>query len=141
MGVAHEVKTVPTIAFEKNTGETSGGSLVLLQKDALMAPIPRESSRGGTRFQKKLWNLADVEIFSPRLVSVRSNTGETFGSSLVQRQKDALRPYFMGIGFGSGILLDLVLFADRVIAEPKPNRSTLWDMEVCNDLNGVFATI
>ena len=47
----------------------------------------------------------------------------------------------MGIGFGSGILLDLVFFADRIIAEPKSNRSILWDMEVCNDLNGVFATI
>ena len=42
----------------------------------------------------------------------------------------------MGIGFGSGILLDLVLFADRIIAEPKC-RSILWDIEVCNDLNGV----
>ena len=49
----------------------------------------------------------------------------------------------MDIGFGSGILLDLVLFADRIIAEPKSNRSILWDMEslqrferrVCNDLN------
>ena len=50
-----------------------------------------------------------------------------------------LRPSFMGIGFGSGILLDLVLFADRIIAEPKSNRSILWDMEVCNDLNGVCA--
>ena len=49
----------------------------------------------------------------------------------------------MGIGFGSGILLDLVLFADRTIAEPKSNyyRSILWDMKVCNDLNGVFVTI
>ena len=45
----------------------------------------------------------------------------------------------MGIGFGSGILLDSVLFADGVIAEPKSNRSILWDMEVCNDLNGVCA--
>ena len=52
------------------------------------------------------------------------------------------RPSFMGIGFGSGILLDFfVLFADRIVAEPKSNRSILWDMEVCNDLNGVFATI
>ena len=39
----------------------------------------------------------------------------------------------MGIGFGSEILLDLVLFAERIIAEPKSNRSILWDMEVCND--------
>ena len=37
----------------------------------------------------------------------------------------------MGIGFGSGILLDLVLFADRTKAEPQSKRSTsiLWDME------------
>ena len=49
------------------------------------------------------------------------------------------KPSFMGIGFGSGILLDLVLFADRITAEPKSNRSILWDMEVCNDLNGVCA--
>ena len=41
----------------------------------------------------------------------------------------------MGIGFRSGVLLDLVLFADRIVAEPKSsNRSILWDMEV-------FATI
>ena len=32
---------------------------------------------------------------------------------------DTLRPSFMGIVFGSGILLDLVLFANRIIAEPK----------------------
>ena len=50
-----------------------------------------------------------------------------------------MRPSFMGIGFGSGILLNLVLFADRIIAEPKSNRSILWDMEVCDDLNGVCA--
>ena len=35
------------------------------------------------------------------------------------------------IGFGA--------FADRIIAERKSNRSILWDMEVCNDLNGVCA--
>ena len=67
------------------------------------------------------------------------------GSCCVVRQTKrsislpVLRPSFMGIGFGSGILLDLVLFADRIIAEPKSNRSILWDMEVCNDLNGVCA--
>ena len=61
--------------------------------------------------------------------------------SLVDREVEfcVLRPSFMGIGFGSGILLDLVLFADRIIAESKSNRSILWDMEVCNDLNGVCA--
>ena len=35
----------------------------------------------------------------------------------------------MGIGFGSGILLDLMIFADRTNADPKSKRSTLWDME------------
>ena len=54
-------------------------------------------------------------------------------------ENNQLRPSFMGIGFGSGILLDLVLFADRIIAEPKSDRSILWDIEVCNDLNGVCA--
>ena len=42
----------------------------------------------------------------------------------------------MGIGFGSGILLHLVLFADRTNAEPKSNRSILWDL----DKHGRFAT-
>ena len=55
------------------------------------------------------------------------------------RNPASKRPSFMGIEFGSGILLDLVLFADRIIAEPKSNRSILWDMEVCNDLNDVCA--
>ena len=57
----------------------------------------------------------------------------------ITAQSGPVRPSFMGIGFGSGILLDLVLFADRIIAEPKSNRSILWDIEVCNDLNGVCA--
>ena len=39
-----------------------------------------------------------------------------------------VRPFFMGIGFGSGILLDLMLFADRTNAGPRSNLSILWDM-------------
>ena len=39
-----------------------------------------------------------------------------------------VRPSFMGIGFESGILLDLVLFADRTNAEPKPYLFVLWDI-------------
>ena len=70
------------------------------------------------------------EIFDP------SNPKNSWKNFLV---RNGLRPSFMGIGFGSGILLDLVLFADRIIAEPKSNRSILWDMEVFNDLNGVCA--
>ena len=38
------------------------------------------------------------------------------------------RPSFTGIGFGSGILLDLVLFSDRTNAEPKSYLSILWDI-------------
>ena len=34
----------------------------------------------------------------------------------------------MGIGFRSGILLDLVLFADRTNAEPGSYLSILWDI-------------
>ena len=34
----------------------------------------------------------------------------------------------MGIGFVSGILSDLVLFADRTNAEPKSYLSILWDL-------------
>ena len=40
----------------------------------------------------------------------------------------SLGPSFMGIGFGSGILLDLVFFADRTDAEPKSHLSIFWDM-------------
>ena len=40
----------------------------------------------------------------------------------------AVRPSFMGIGFGSGILLDLMLFADRTNAELESYLSILWDM-------------
>ena len=34
----------------------------------------------------------------------------------------------MRIGFGSGILLDLVLFADRTNAEPESYLCILWDI-------------
>ena len=89
-GVAHEVESVPTIAFENNTGETSGGSLVQRQKDAFMVPNSRENSRGGRASRETSERLADMENISPRVVSVRSNTGETPGSRPPQRQKDAL---------------------------------------------------
>ena len=71
------------------------------------------------------------------LLAYVSNAGRF--PQIKEEEKIHIRPSFMGIGFGSGILLDLVLFADRIIAEPKSNRSILWDMEVCNDLDGVCA--
>ena len=55
-----------------------------------MVPNPKKNSRGGRASRESSGRLADVEFFFPRMVSVRLNTGETFGSSLVQRQKDAL---------------------------------------------------
>ena len=88
--VVHEVETVPTVAFEKNTGETFGGRLVLRQKDALMVPNSRAYSRGGSTPRDSSGSLASGENISSRIVSVRSNTGETPGSRPLQRQEDAL---------------------------------------------------
>ena len=45
-----------------------------------------------------------------------------------QVSKPPLISSFMDIGFGSGILLDLVLFADRTNAEPKSYLSIFWDI-------------
>ena len=78
------------VSVRSNTGETSGSSFVHRQIDALMVLNPRENSRGGYASRKTSGRLADVENISPRIVSARSNTGEASGSSLVQRQKDAL---------------------------------------------------
>ena len=80
-----------------------------------------------------------IGCFEARSVNYVKNTQHTIRSALGRTNDANVRPSFIGIGFGSGILLDLVLFADRIIAEPKSNRSILWDMEVCNDLKGVCA--
>ena len=50
-------------------------------------------------------------------------------SSYMTERDTTIRPSFMGIGLGSGILLDLVLFADRTNAEPESYRSIVWEME------------
>ena len=89
-GVAHEVETVPSVALEKNTGETSGGRLVLRQKDAMMVPNSRAGFRGGSAPRDSSGSLASGKTISPRIVSVRSNTGETPGSRPLRRQKDAV---------------------------------------------------
>ena len=78
------------VSVRSNTGETSGSRPLQRQENALMVPNPRENSRGGRAFRDTPGRLADVEKISPRIASVRSNTGETPGSSLVQRQKGAL---------------------------------------------------
>ena len=66
--VAHEVETVPTIAFAKKTGETSDGRLVLRQKDALMVPNPRACSRRGSAPRDSSGSLASGEKICPRTV-------------------------------------------------------------------------
>ena len=65
--------------------------LIFLQRqiDAFMVPNPRGNSRGGRISRETSGRLAYVEHISPRILPVRSNAGETSGSSLVQRQKDA----------------------------------------------------
>ena len=67
----------PTRSVRSNTEETSGGRLVLRQKDALMVPNPRACSRGGSAPRDSSGSLASGETISPRIASVRSNTGET----------------------------------------------------------------
>ena len=84
-------KTSPRLASVRlNTRETSGSSLVRRQKDALMVPNPRENSRGERISRETSGRLAYAGKISPRIASVRSNTGETSGSRSLQRQKDAL---------------------------------------------------
>ena len=81
----------PRIAsVRSNTAETSGSSLVQRPKDALMVPNPRGNSRRGSISIETSGRLAHVGKTSPRIVSVRSTTGETTGSKSLQRQKDAL---------------------------------------------------
>ena len=71
-------KISPRVASVRlNIGETSGSSLVQRQKDAFMVSNPRENSRGGAHLRETSRRLAYVEKISPRIASVRSNTGET----------------------------------------------------------------
>ena len=89
--LAYVGKTSPRVAsVRSNTGEISGSRSLQRQEDALMVPDPRGNSRGGRIFRKTSGMLAYVGKTSPRVASVRSNTGGTSGSSFLQRQKDAL---------------------------------------------------
>ena len=78
------------ISVRSNTGETPGSRPLQRQEDALLVPNPRENSWGGHASRDSSGRLANVEKVYPRTVFVRSNTGETPGSSLVQRQENAL---------------------------------------------------
>ena len=79
----------PRIAsVRSNTGETSGSSRLQRQSKTSISPNPREISRGGRIPRETSGRLAYVGDIFPRTASVRSNTGETSGSSWLQRQKE-----------------------------------------------------
>ena len=78
------------MSVRSNTGETSGGRLVLRQNDALMEPNPRACSWGGSAPRDSSGSLASGEKISPRIASIPSNTGETPSSRPLQCQEDAL---------------------------------------------------
>ena len=89
--LASEEKISPRIvSVRSNTGETPGSRPLQRQEDALMVPNLRASSRGGSAPKYSSGSLASGEKISSRIVSVRSNTGETPGSRPLQRQEDAL---------------------------------------------------
>ena len=79
----------PRIASVRaNTVETSGSSSLQRQRETSMAPHLRKNSRGGRISRETSGRLAYVREISQRIGSVRSNTGETSGSSLLQRQRE-----------------------------------------------------
>ena len=78
------------VSVRSNTGETPGSRPLQRQEDALMVPKPRACSRGGSTPRDSSESLASGEKISSRIVSVRSNTGETPGGRPLQRQEDAL---------------------------------------------------
>ena len=78
------------VSVRSNTGETLGSRPLQRQEDALMVPNPRENSWGGSASRDSSGRLAKVENIFPRIVSVRSNTGENPGSRPLQRQKRCL---------------------------------------------------
>ena len=78
------------VSVRSNTGETPGNRPLQRQEDALMVPNPRACSWGGSATRDSSGSLASGETISPRIVFVRSNTGETPGNRPLQRQEDAL---------------------------------------------------
>ena len=77
------------VSVRSNTGETPGSRPLQRQEDAVMVPNSRACSRGGSAHRDSFGSLASGEPISPRIVSVRSSTGETPGSRPLQRQEDA----------------------------------------------------
>ena len=79
------------VSVRSNTGETPGSRPLQRQEDAAMVPNSRACSRAGSAPKDSSGGLASGETISPRVVSVRSNNGETPGSRPLQRQEEALR--------------------------------------------------
>ena len=70
-------KISPRIAsVRSNTGATSGSCSLQRQSETSMATNPRENSRGERISRESFGWLSYVEEVSPRIASVRSNTGE-----------------------------------------------------------------
>ena len=65
------------VSVRSNTEETPGIRPLQRQEDALVVPNSRGNSRGGSASRESSGSLPKVEKISPRIVSVRSNTGET----------------------------------------------------------------
>ena len=78
------------VSLRSNTGETPGSRPLQCQEDVVMVPNSRACSRGGSAPRDSSGGLASGETISPRIVSVRSNIGETPGSRPLQRQEDAV---------------------------------------------------
>ena len=85
--------------------------------------VTQEVSHRPIKNQSRLWSQRGTKkVNGPHHGMVTTRYSDRQGSK--SRQK--VRPSFMGIGFGSGILLDLVLFADRTNADPESYLSILW---------------
>ena len=85
-----ETSSPRIVCVRSNTGETPGSRPLQRQEDAAMVPNSRAYSRGGSAPRDRPGSLASGDTISPRIVCVRSNTGETLGSRPLQRQEDAV---------------------------------------------------
>ena len=101
--------------------------MVQRQNNALMVPNPRENSRGGRISGENSERLAYVGKISPRIASVRSNTGETSGSRPLQRQKDALMVLNPRENFMGGAHFQRDLWKAGVCGKYVPKNIYLWD--------------
>ena len=106
----HHDDGLPTLLVVSLTGKTKPLSLLIARE--------REIDFARQVRTPRCLSACSLSTFRPRNPGLfKSEIGSFF--YFKKNPYFLLRPSFMGIGFGSGILLDLVLFADRIIAEPK----------------------